>query len=177
MFKFTKTTFTGPQCPGIESSAVIPEDVTAAIAEFARTVRVVRRRAGDPPFRTLARTTSYSVSTITRALGGQKLPKWPVVDELLDAFRADDSARAAVKKSWCAAAERLAPIGVEPDIPEPGTTGGPTSGHECSTGGAWVLDEQRHRLWHAEYVPREPNSLRVVRRSDEAAPRRRNISG
>jgi hypothetical protein len=156
------------------------EDVEAAVRRFARELRVVRRHAGDPPFRALARRMSFSVSTLTRALSGEKFPKWPVVEALLEACRADAATRASMKRSWCAVAEMRTPIGDELDLhldPDP-ATGSVTeaAGHECDTCGALVIDEEQHERWHANYVPRGPRSLRLVHRPNNGTNTRRKTS-
>lgn len=143
-------------------------DPAAATRGFADVLRVVRRRAGDPSFRFMARKTSFSVSTLTRAFSGEKFPKWPVVQKLLELFDVDTDTSTAVRRAWCQAANIITPIREDvdlPPLPEPPTDPtntrsrstpavDPAIRNVCTLCGAAVVDQERHTAWHAEYIRR-----------------------
>lgn len=56
---------------------------------FARELRELRERAGNPKFETMARRTGRSKSTLAGAVGGQHLPRWETVDDFVRACDAD----------------------------------------------------------------------------------------
>jgi hypothetical protein len=142
-----------------------------AVKAFALALRKVRRRAGEPSFRAMARKTHYSVSTLTRAFGGKNFPRWQVVEDLLDLFMADQTTRQAIKDLWCDIADVLEPLAGGFDPPPPGPTeptarpmpdrdNAVTGGKVCRLCGAFVVDEVQHRQWHAAYMRRDPPTPR-----------------
>jgi WD40 repeat protein len=66
----------GPVMPRPERS-LDPSD--GPVQLFAGKLRRLRQRAGSPGYREMARTTGYSMSTLSDAAGGRRLPRLPVV--------------------------------------------------------------------------------------------------
>ncbi|WP_415647338.1 ATP-binding protein [Stackebrandtia soli] len=56
------------------------------VERFAFDLRRARDAAGRPTFRRLSAVTGYSMSTLSDALSGRRLPTWPVVEALLEVF-------------------------------------------------------------------------------------------
>jgi hypothetical protein len=81
-----------------------PEDTP--LVKLAGDLRMLRRRAGNPTYRELAGRTHYSVSTLSGAAGGRKLPTLEVVLAYATACAGD---RAEWERRWRAVARELAP--------------------------------------------------------------------
>ena len=47
----------------------------------------LRRSFGSPSTRTIAKATGYSHTMIAQALNGKRCPKWPAIEEMVDARR------------------------------------------------------------------------------------------
>lgn len=110
------------------TSATADVDVVAvAVGRFAQKLRAARRHGGDPSLREMASTIGnqpartglrqVSAATLGRALTGEKLPKWWVVEGLLIACHADRTTTVyrKVRKAWLEVAELIDPIGVDAD--------------------------------------------------------------
>lgn len=74
------------------------------LTEFAAGLRRLRRKAGNPPYRTLAELAHYSISTLSSAASGQRLPTLAVT---LAYVRACDGDVEEWRKRWRKAAELL----------------------------------------------------------------------
>ncbi|WP_330242640.1 helix-turn-helix domain-containing protein [Streptomyces sp. NBC_00525] len=57
--------------------------------DFARHLRHLRTRAGEPSMRQLAQRTGYGKTTISDAFAGRRLPTLDVVEKLVGALDAD----------------------------------------------------------------------------------------
>lgn len=83
-----------------------PVDVSAGpVAEFAAQLRTLRRKAGNPPYRQLARHSQYSVTTLSDAAGGKRLPS---LDVTLAYVAACDGDREQWEQAWKALKAELA---------------------------------------------------------------------
>ncbi|WP_405657918.1 helix-turn-helix domain-containing protein [Streptomyces sp. NBC_00079] len=112
-----------------------PVDTSAGpAAEFAERLRSLRRQAGNPPYRQLARDTRYSVTALSDAAGGQRLPSLDVTLAYVGACGGD---RAQWERDWQAVKAEVAEAEActdEPDQPlsapplSPPTDVGPTTG-------------------------------------------------
>ncbi|WP_406209316.1 Scr1 family TA system antitoxin-like transcriptional regulator [Streptomyces decoyicus] len=71
---------------------------------FASRIGEIHKRAGGPPLRELSRRTGVSASTLSRALSGEKIPSWRVVEMIMSAFAVDDDDREALRGAWVQAA-------------------------------------------------------------------------
>src|SRR5437764_15213957 len=85
------------------------------LSQFARDLRALRQKAGNPPYRELARRAHYAAGTLSDAAGGRKLPTLAVT---LAYVRACDGDAAAWEKAWHALAAELAAENTEPDEQE-----------------------------------------------------------
>ncbi|HEX6470833.1 MAG TPA: helix-turn-helix transcriptional regulator [Streptosporangiaceae bacterium] len=59
------------------------------LAAFAHDLRKLRREAGSPPYRELARRAHFSASTLSTAAGGRSVPSLRVVQGFVVACRGD----------------------------------------------------------------------------------------
>jgi WD40 repeat protein len=75
------------------------------VQQFAGDLRQLRQKAGNPGYRDLARATGYSVSTLSDAAGGRRLPGLPVVRAYVTACGGDPDEWG---ERWRFAAARLA---------------------------------------------------------------------
>ena len=87
-----------------------------ALSQFARGLRGLREKAGNPTYRELARRAHYAAGTLSDAAGGRKLPTLAVT---LAYVRACEGDVARWEKAWHALAAELAAESAEPDKPEP----------------------------------------------------------
>ncbi|MGI5430422.1 XRE family transcriptional regulator [Streptomyces sp. CA-179760] len=74
------------------------------LLEFAAGLRRLRQKAGNPPYRTLAEQAHYSISTLSSAASGQRLPTLAVT---LAYVRACDGDAREWERHWREVAERL----------------------------------------------------------------------
>ncbi|MDX2697342.1 helix-turn-helix domain-containing protein, partial [Streptomyces ipomoeae] len=74
------------------------------LVEFAAGLRQLRRKAGNPPYRRLAEQAHYSISTLSSAASGQRLPTLAVT---LAYVRACDGDAEEWRERWREAAELL----------------------------------------------------------------------
>jgi transcriptional regulator with XRE-family HTH domain len=139
-------------------------DIQTDIKRFANRLRWVRRQDGEPSYRELQRRMGYSPSSISRVLSGTSFPRWEFTKAFLTACHvADSEINGSWRNRWIELAELLSPLG--DDMPddsgtEPGTSApAAQDGIACAECGAWVIDHERHRAWHATYVRREPGRL------------------
>lgn len=77
------------------------------LVEFAVGLRTLRRKAGNPPYRRLAELAHYSISTLSSAASGQRLPTLAVT---LAYVRACDGDVEEWRKRWREAAELLGDV-------------------------------------------------------------------
>ncbi|WP_219154545.1 response regulator [Amycolatopsis sp. TNS106] len=61
------------------------------VAEFAAELRALRRSAGTPTYRTLARRANYSITVLSQAAAGIAVPAWPVVKAFVAACGGEPS--------------------------------------------------------------------------------------
>lgn len=59
------------------------------VGQLAHELRVLRRRAGSPPYQTMAKAAGFSATTLSRAASGKRLPSWEVVKGYVRACGAD----------------------------------------------------------------------------------------
>ncbi|WP_208635897.1 response regulator [Amycolatopsis thailandensis] len=59
------------------------------VAEFAAELRALRRAAGTPTYRTLARQANYSITVLSQAAAGVTVPAWPAVKAFVVACGGD----------------------------------------------------------------------------------------
>ncbi|MFD2418661.1 helix-turn-helix domain-containing protein [Amycolatopsis pigmentata] len=142
------------------------DDFVENLLMFATDLRWVRRLAGDPPYRKLSRQLKYSPATITRNLGGNKLPSWEFVRGFLQACDVDIATIDEVWKArWIVLANHVDPIG-DRNMPEPAHAAPQAvpAGTGCAECGAWVVDLETHARWHQERTPRRSGTSASVRR-------------
>jgi transcriptional regulator with XRE-family HTH domain len=150
----------------------IPPKAEDRTAQFALALRQAWRRAGDPPYRHLAAALGYSPATISRIFDGRSLPRWKLVESLLECLGVvPDQVASVWRQQWIEAAEERRPIGAEADdalvtaSPEQahaenaselstskvsapsGNTDSPP-GQECRHCHAWTADLTEHQAWH-----------------------------
>jgi WD40 repeat protein len=89
-----------------------PLDGDDVLTVFATDLRALRRKAGSPPYRRLARDAHYSSTTLADAASGRRLPSLPVTLAYVQACGGD---RADWESRWHAVAGVLAPG--KPDWP------------------------------------------------------------
>src|SRR5688572_31921346 len=65
------------------------DPLAGPVQQFAGDLRQLRQKAGNPGYRELARATGYSVSTLSDAAGGRRLPGLPVVRAYVTACGGD----------------------------------------------------------------------------------------
>src|SRR5688572_31228218 len=65
------------------------DPLAGPVQQFADGLRQLRTKAGNPGYRELARMTGYSVSTLSDAAGGRRLPGLPVVRAYVTACGGD----------------------------------------------------------------------------------------
>ncbi|WP_030303135.1 helix-turn-helix domain-containing protein [Streptomyces katrae] len=80
-----------------------------AAEDFARHLRHLRTRAGEPAVRKLANETGFGKTTISDAFGGRRLPTWDVVNALADALDADS---VGLREKWAKAKARTSTASV-----------------------------------------------------------------
>jgi hypothetical protein len=68
-----------------------PIDGSGSLARFAADLRDLRRDAGNPPYRHLARTAHYSAATLSQAAAGRTWPTLPVTLAYVRACGGDDT--------------------------------------------------------------------------------------
>ncbi len=92
------------------------DDGDDVVVAFAVELRALRERAGQPPYRELARRAHYSAGTLSDAAGGRKLPSLAVT---LAYVRACDGDVDEWERRWHeTAAELAAATNIEPDVRE-----------------------------------------------------------
>lgn len=89
------------------------------LAEFASDLRLVREKAGSPPYRVLARRAGYSASTLSVAANGSSLPSREVTLAYVQARGADPGPWAA---RWEELAAQLKATDPPSDAPDPAMT-------------------------------------------------------
>ncbi|GAA2321005.1 hypothetical protein Scani_01780 [Streptomyces caniferus] len=82
-------------------------DASTSALTFASRIGELHERAGRPPLRELAQRTGVSAPTLSRALSGEKVPSWRVVEMIMSAFTVDDDDREALRGLWVQAAGSL----------------------------------------------------------------------
>lgn len=167
MPSITRTDRRAPLPSPVEATA--PDiDLTA---EFADQLRRIRRWAGDPSYGEIGTAIGYSTATISRAFAGKTLPRWSLVELLLEHFRVpNEQIENEWRRHWLRAREQVDPIGLtDLNIPDPAPTRPPEqdtqnaatdntavsspdapNGQTCEICGAWVTDQIRHRTWHQD---------------------------
>lgn len=86
---------------------------TGPVAHFAYYLRLVRKKAGSPTYRTMASRTHYSVTALSIAAGGSRFPSWGCTEAYIRACGVPDEDVARWKRRWATfneqvRAERLA---------------------------------------------------------------------
>ncbi len=59
------------------------------VGQLAHELRVLRRKAGSPPYQTMAKVAGFSATTLSRAASGKRLPSWEIVKAYVRACGAD----------------------------------------------------------------------------------------
>jgi len=95
------------------------------LPEFAAVLRQLRRKAGSPPYRTLAEQAHYSISTLSSAASGQRLPTLAVT---LAYVRACDGDVQEWERRWRTVAEHLGEEHAALDLAEESGTPPPYAG-------------------------------------------------
>ncbi|WP_328497349.1 XRE family transcriptional regulator [Streptomyces sp. NBC_00414] len=95
------------------------------LAEFATGLRELRRAAGSPPYRTLAERAHYSISTLSSAASGQRLPTLAVTLAYAHACGGDVQEW---ERRWRAVAEQLGEEDAAPGLAEDNGTPPPYAG-------------------------------------------------
>ncbi|QNP75334.1 hypothetical protein IAG44_41985 [Streptomyces roseirectus] len=94
----------------------LPVDPEAGpVQRLAHTLRELRRAAGGPAYRAMAKTAGFAATTLSQAAAGERLPSWPVVEGYARACGADP---APLEPLWKAAQERVSHAVREPDEDE-----------------------------------------------------------
>jgi hypothetical protein len=146
-------------------------DIQNEPGQFALDLRRARREAGDPPYRELARQTTYSISSIWRTFNGTTFPRWRFTESLLKSCGVSDEQIAGDwRQRWLRAAEALSPLGdggeaggttvYEQLAEEPGTGRAAAHWRECAECGSVVANPLVHRGFHRNYM-RRPEGQRL----------------
>ncbi|MGW4543582.1 helix-turn-helix domain-containing protein [Streptomyces chartreusis] len=86
-------------------------------ARFAASLRALRRAAGRPTYREMARTAHYSAPALSKAAAGRTVPTWPCVQAYLRACHVTDDEMAQTwRRRWEAVRQPAPP---EADSPGP----------------------------------------------------------
>ncbi|MFE7439675.1 XRE family transcriptional regulator [Streptomyces chartreusis] len=96
-----------------------------ALSEFAAGLRQLRRKAGNPPYRKLAEQAHYSISTLSSAASGQRLPTLAVTLAYVRACKGDAREW---EQRWREAAEQLGDEYSAIDLAEEGASPLPYAG-------------------------------------------------
>jgi len=95
----------------------LPVDPEAGpIQRLAHELRELRRAAGGPAYRAMAKRAGCAASTLSQAASGERLPSWPVVQGYARACGADP---APLEPLWKTAREQLTQAVREPDADQP----------------------------------------------------------
>jgi hypothetical protein len=135
---------------------------TTALETFVFDLQRVRRRAGDPSHRELVRRAqhSFSISSITRSMKGDKLPTWAFTEAFLTACgEPDEVINSYWKARWVQVADQLSPVG---DEVGQSTLDDSPPGVECTECGTWVINPERHTAWHMMFTRRPQRALQAV---------------
>jgi len=97
------------------------------LVEFARELRALRARAGDPKFAAMSRRTGRSKTALADAVGGRHLARWETVEDFVQACEADprpwrtrwEEVRAAPASDADVADDTTAPAPESPHSSEP----------------------------------------------------------
>jgi hypothetical protein len=92
-----------------------PLDANGPVAEFAHDLRALRKRAGNPSYRELARTALFAASVLSSAASGHRLPTLPVTLGFVAACGGDTEAW---ERRWRQLAARLG-VAAEPEAAGP----------------------------------------------------------
>ncbi|WP_367133510.1 hypothetical protein [Saccharothrix sp. HUAS TT1] len=140
---------------GDDQDEELPTGLSAeqAVADFAVGLQRVKRRAGDPPYRVLSKSIGCSAATITRALHGQTQPTWEFTEKFLLACGATAEVLPQWRARWAGVRDLARPLAAGAEEPEPDRE----VAQHCSTCGAVVGDQVKHRRWHEEYRPGPPD--------------------
>lgn len=65
------------------------ESFTSPAGQLAVGLRAVRRSAGNPPYRVMARESGYAASTLSKAAAGDRLPTWEVCSAFVESCGGD----------------------------------------------------------------------------------------
>lgn len=168
------------------SATVVQHEIT----KFVQAMHREKREHGDPSLALIERrarkhdrnAVGVSRATLWRAFNGTKLPGWETVEQILSfGFgKSAETINTIWRPWWCAirnlhdgcnvvdAASTIAMITAElngktaaarkiPAVP---------SGEECELCGAWVVNPQRHNMFHAVFAPAaktpEPEPERIA---------------
>lgn len=113
------------------------------VEELARVLKQLRVHAGNPPLKRLT-SAQYSISTISRALSGQRCPTWGVTSSIAVACGVGEGSRQYLEliRLWERArtndeprSSKLVPVVAD-------------DAAACPRCGALVADEQVHASWH-----------------------------
>jgi hypothetical protein len=66
------------------------DPASGALAQFALQLRALRRAAGQPPYRDMAKTAHYSATALSKAANGRRTPTWTCVEAYLRACHVAD---------------------------------------------------------------------------------------
>jgi hypothetical protein len=90
-----------------------PDSHHDLVTEFVRLLKMERRRAGEPSYKTLCSATGYSRSTLVRAFSDQSLPGWGLVEVILKAFGVSvEEIETTWRRRWLIVQETLDPVGL-----------------------------------------------------------------
>ncbi|MGH3218741.1 MAG: helix-turn-helix domain-containing protein [Streptosporangiaceae bacterium] len=148
-------------------------DLENEIGKFAMCLRRARREAGDPPYRELARRTTYSISSISRTFNGATFPRWRFTELLLKSCDvSEEQIDGYWRRRWLQAAEALSPLGggAEADgPPAPDRSARQLDDdrtaarwQECAECGSLVAKPLLHRAWHLNYMRQPVGKTRVA---------------
>ncbi|MDT0320233.1 helix-turn-helix domain-containing protein [Streptomyces millisiae] len=87
------------------------DPATGPIARFAAGLRELRHAAGSPSYRELARRCNYSVTTLSDAAGGRRLPTLEVTLAFVEACGGDTEEW---RQAWWLASRRRRPAALPP---------------------------------------------------------------
>jgi len=80
-----------------------PVEGNGDVQVLARAMRKIKKQAGDPPFRAMAKAANYSHETLSSAARGADCPTWPVVKAFADFCDPAGDAARRLQPVWAAA--------------------------------------------------------------------------
>lgn len=145
--------------------SVLQNEAAKALAAFQIDLKFVRRHAGNPSYETLDRRSGGGLprSTLNRALNGDKVPSWRVIELFLQVCGVSGDDINSWRDRWAEVMNLFDPL--------PTPTSGDNNTHneparECPDCGALIANTARHAEWHDNFVPKQTDTSTPNRRKE-----------